>query len=297
MVKGSRPAAEYSEERSANEIREDVKKVLEAEGVRLSTNHVVVFTRLGNHEGSNTWHNSPYCGMGDCHSGFCWQFDSDILDPRFFMDTNQWVNDRQYGRISYGRYQSFFIGGTTHELGHCFGLPHNAETPADRPVRGHALMGDGNQHLREELRHEGNGSFITLAHALWLASNPLFSGVDKGLTKQWNAIVTNCVVNSPAAGQLNITGKFTSNQPVYGVVAYVDPDGHDDYDAVSYAGTLGADDTFSFEINSLPKSRKPGEIRLILLCVTGQHLAVGDTCQFRQRYTIDADGRIRTGEN
>lgn len=284
LVKGSHPAAEYSEAKSADEIRRDVRKVLVEEGINLRTNHVVVFTRLGNYDGTNTSHNSPYCGMGDCRSGFCWQFDSDILDTQFLPTTNRWVHDHQYGHVSFGRYESIFIGGTAHELGHCFGLPHNAETPADVRARGHALMGDGNRHLHEELRGDGQGSFITMAHVLRLASNPLFSRVDKGLNESWQCSVTNCEYTMEP-GRLKITGKYTSNQPIYGVVAYVDPEGGSDYDAVSYVGTLGANNTFSFDVNSLPTSKKAGEIRVILLCASGQHLNVGGNCQARLTYT------------
>ena len=289
LVKGTRPAAEYSEAKSANEIHEAVRKVLAEEGISLRTNHVVVFTRLGNYDGTNTSHNSPYCGMGDCRSGFCWQFDSEILDPRLLTNTSQWLDDKQYGHITLGRYNSIFVGGTAHELGHCFGLPHNAETRAELPVRGHALMGDGNRHYREELRHDGKGSFITLAHALRLVSNPLFSGVDKGLKERWTW-TADCQFESPAAGRLKITGQYTSSQPVYGVVAYVDPDGGDDYDAVSYAGSLGPDHTFSFDLDNLPKAKKNGELRLCLLCASGQQLSNGRNSQVHHPYTIGTNG-------
>lgn len=207
--------------------------------------------------------------------------------------TNRWVQDRQYGHITLGKYNSIFIGGTAHELGHLFGLPHNAETPADLPVRGHALMGDGNRHLHEELRGDGKGTFITLADALRLVSNPLFSGVDKGLNQDWRYRVTHCVFDNSEAGHLKLTGQFQSSQPVYGVVAYVDPDGDSNYNAVSYAGNVGTDGTFSFAMNSLPKGSKPGEIRLILLCASGQHLKVGLACQARFRYTVGSDDRLQ----
>jgi len=292
LVKGSRPAAEYSEAKSADEIRRDVRQVLAAEGIGLRTNHVVVFTRLGNYDGTNTSHNSPYCGMGDCHSGFCWQFDSELLDPRQLENANQWVQDHQYGHINLGRYNSIFIGGAAHELGHLFGLPHNAEAPGELLARGHALMGDGNRHFREELRKDGPGSFLTLAHALRLVSNPVFSQVDKGLAESWHGTVTDCRFDAPASGYLKITGQYKSNQPIYGVVAYVDPDGGSDYDAVSYAGTLGPDDSFSLDLAPLPRSKKPGEIRIVLLCVSGQHLNAGAVGQLRRRYTVDSDQRI-----
>ena len=254
---------------------------------------MIVFTRLGNYDGTNTSHNSPYCGTGDCRSGFCWQFDSDILDRHLLTETNRWVTDHQYGHITLGRYNSIFIGGTAHELGHLFGLPHNAETVVDLKTRGHALMGDGNRHYREELRGDGKGSFITLAHALRLVSNPLFSGVERGLDEDWNYAVTNCAFTA-TPGHLKITGQFTSSQPIYGVVAYVDPDGGGDYNAVSYAGTVGANNTFTFDLESLPK--KAGQLRLVLLCASGQHLNVGDGCQAHFPYTVEADGRLTVAD-
>ena len=289
LVKGSHPAASYSEAKSASEIHADVEKVMTAAGIDLKQNHCVVFTRLGNHEGNRTWHNSPYCGTGDSHSGFCWQFDSDLLDTRLLLDRTNFVDDKQYGHISLGRYNTIFIGGTAHELGHLFGLPHNAETAPERKTRGHALMGDGNSHLHEELRGDGKGSFITLAHALRIAANPVFSHVDKGLNEPWRGIINDCQF-TPAPGTLKVTGRFQSSQPVYGVILYVDPDGGSDYDAVSYAGTLGENNTFSFDLTNLPKKKPQGEIRIVLLCASGQDLSVGGRCQGRFNYTLGAGG-------
>ena len=293
LVEGTRQAAEYSEARSFGQIRQDVRKVLAAAGIGLQTNGVLVFTRLGNYDGTNTSHNSPYAGDGNARSGFCQLFDSEILDPRLLQNTNQWLNDRQYHHISLGSYNSIFIGGAAHELGHLFGLPHNAGTADDLKTRGHALMGDGNRHYREELRGDGKGSYLTLAHALRLVSNPLFSHVDKGLDEDWKCAVDHCRFDAPAPGRLKITGQFQSSQPVYGVVAYVDPDGGGDYDAVSYAGHLGPDHSFSFDLDWLPESKKAGEIRICVLCASGQHLNAGTANQAHFRYRIgEADGRM-----
>ena len=289
LVKGTHPAADYSEAKSADEIYQDVEKVMTADGINLKSNHCVVFTRLGNYDGTNTSHNSPYCGTGNSHSGFCWQFDSDLLDTRQLLNTNDWVTDHQYGHLSIGRYNTIFIGGTAHELGHLFGLPHNAGTATDYKTRGHALMGEGNRHYAEELRGEGKGSYLTLAHALRIAANPVFSHVDKGLDEPWHTRVPTCHFE-PAGRTLKVAGSFESSQPIYGVVLYVDPAGGSDYDAVSYAGTLGPDHTFTFDLADLPARVKTGEIRLLLLCASGQHLNVGGRCQARFNYTIGTDG-------
>lgn len=291
LVSGKHPASEYSEAKSADEIRNDVQPVMEAVGVELRNNHVVVFTRLGHFDGTNTWHNSPYCGMGWANSGFCWQFDSDLLSVPNLLVTNRWVTDRQYGHITFGRYNSIFIGGTAHELGHCFGLPHNSQSDEDLRTRGHALMGDGNRHLREELRGEGKGSFLTLAHALALAANPLFSHVEKGLDEKWECTLDQCET-TVTNGTVRIAGRFKSNQPIYGVIAYRDPTGHGDYDAPTSVGTVMPDDTFSITLDSLPNAKSDGEIRVCLLSASGQHLNAAKASRATFSYEVDADGRV-----
>ena len=85
------------------------------------------------------------------------------------------LDDQQYGHISVGRYNTIFMGGAAHELGHSLGLPHDKERRRRAGPR-HLLMGTGNRTYGEERRGEGRGSFLTLADALRLASHPMFSG-------------------------------------------------------------------------------------------------------------------------
>lgn len=299
QVKGTKPASEYSEAKSAHEIRRDVEQVLAPQGIGLASNHVIVFTRLGNFDGTNSWHNSPYAGMGDVRAGFCWQFDSDILDTRLLENTNLRTRDRQYGNINLGKYNSIFIGGTAHELGHLFGLPHNATTRANLETFGHSLMGDGNRHYGEERRNAGKGSFLPLADALRLVSNPVFSRVDKGRTERPDGTISNTTFDTVTPGRLKITGHYNSSTPVYGIVAYANPNVQDDHDAVAYAGTLTPDGTFSIELDNIPHPHKAktADLRILLLYASGTHLSAyaGAHAPFRQHYTIAEDGRIVVG--
>ena len=125
--------------------------------------------------------NSPYYAGGTHRNGTAWQVDSPILDLEFLTEKGPNVHDGQYGHISIGRYNSIFIGGVCHELGHALGLPHNNERADERAAFGTALMGSGNRTYGEQLRGESKGSFLTLAHGLRLASHPMFSGSVKGM--------------------------------------------------------------------------------------------------------------------
>ncbi len=109
-----------------------------------------------------------------------WQLDSPELDATNLSLTKPMIQDGQYGRISLGKHNSIFTGGIAHELGHAPGLPHREARP-DEAVRGTALMGSGNQTYGDEVRGEGRGSFLMLAHALRLASHPQFSGSVRAL--------------------------------------------------------------------------------------------------------------------
>ena len=76
----------------------------------------------------------------------------------------------------------------------------------------------------EGLRGEGKGSFLTLAHALRLASHPVFCGSVKGIDQKANAVPTDLAIKEDGKG-FTFSGKVTADPPVYGVVAYMDPDG------------------------------------------------------------------------
>ena len=133
-------------------------------------------------------HKSPYYAGGSFRSGTAWQLDSPELDTQNLELKQPIIRDGQYGRISLGKHNSIFIGGIAHELGHALGLPHCKARP-DEAVRGTALMGSGNRTYGDELRGDGRGSVLTLAHALRLASHPQFSGSVKGLDQPAEATI------------------------------------------------------------------------------------------------------------
>ena len=80
---------------------------------------------------------------------------------------------------SLGEFNSHYIGGVTHELGHAFGLPHACQRHDDLQ-RGIALMGAGNHPYGNEHRGEGRGTCLTEASAMLLAYSRPFAGNVKG---------------------------------------------------------------------------------------------------------------------
>ena len=232
-------------------------------------------------------HKSPYYAGGSYKSGTAWQLDSPELDPRNLKLKKPIIRDGQYGRISLGKHNSIFIGGVAHELGHALGLPHCKERP-DEAVRGTALMGSGNRTYGDEVRGDGRGSFMTLAHGLRLASHPQFSGSIKGFNQRATATMDDVKIDAVGKA-IRVSGVVQGTPPVYAVVAYFDPEGGGDYNATTATAVPEADGTFTLSCDALPAGQ-PGELRLFPLHVNGS--AAGQMSRTRHRYSykVQSDG-------
>ncbi|MAG93827.1 MAG: glycosyl hydrolase family 98 [Planctomycetaceae bacterium] len=287
-VRGQHKTAHYAVQ-SGNEIRRECLPALKEAEIDAGTETILIFCNLA------TWdekqrrftHKSPYYAGGSYRSGTAWQLDSPELDSFNLKLKKPIIRDGQYGRISLGKHNSIFIGGIAHELGHALGLPHCAARP-DEANRGTALMGSGNRTYGDEIRREGRGSFLTLAHALRLASHPQFSGSVKGL----NAVATSSIgdLSIRAGGRsIRVSGIVKGEPPIYAVVAYFDPDGGNDYDSTTATAVPAADGRFSLSSSALRRS-KPGQLRLFPLHVNGSAAGQMSRTKFRYPYHIADDG-------
>jgi NPCBM/NEW2 domain len=292
LVRGAQPYAHYNVD-SGYEIRGECLPVLREAGLDAGKETIVIFCNMANwdEEKRTMSQNSPYYASGTSWSGTAWQVDSPLLDLDLLDDREPLLQDKQYGNISVGRYNSIFIGGIVHELGHALSMPHNRERKDQRELWGTALMGSGNRTYGEDLRGEGKGTFLTLGEAMRLASHPMFSGSVKGFQGKPNVKLDDVKI-SPNGKTFTFSARVTADPPVYGIIGYTDPAGGSDYDATTCTAVPDADGRFTLDCYALA-SGKPGVLRVVALQANGaKHANASSGSEAKFPYFVNADGTI-----
>ncbi|MBM3965468.1 MAG: alpha/beta fold hydrolase, partial [Planctomycetes bacterium] len=255
VVRGTSPYSRYNVE-SGYKIRNECLPTLTEAGIDTDKETIVLFCNMSNWEEASRImsQNSPYYATGGLRSGTAWQVDSVLLDSRLLSEKEPMLRDGQYGNISVGRYNSIFVGGVCHELGHALGLPHNKERLDEGRLLGTSLMGSGNRTYGEDRRGEGRGSFLSFADALRLASHPLFIGSEKEIDLPSTAMVEIDSVERTSDGTgFAVSGTVRGDPQVYGIVGYLDPKGGSDYDATTVTAIPDHEGHFILRCDELAK--------------------------------------------
>lgn len=150
MVRGQHPAAHY-EHTSGDETWAEVRKAL-AGTIDPEREHVLILYGLCRREPDGRFvFDAPYYGAtwSDQRHGLCHAADCDVLDPLLLTanDKPMVFTEHYYPRIemTLAKFNSWYLGGIAHELGHGLGLPHDNGGPGEAP--GISLMGGGNLQL------------------------------------------------------------------------------------------------------------------------------------------------------
>lgn len=276
---------------SGAEIRRECLNTLRKAGIDASAETLVIFCNMSvwDAEKRRISQNSPYYAAGSNTEGTAWQVDSPILKLEDLTNKGDHVFDGQYGRITLGKYNTIFIGGIVHELGHAFGLPHNRERADQAEEFGVALMGSGNRAYKDELRGDGKGAFITLAHGLKLASHPMFSGYTARMHEDPKTKLDNLKFEQAGNG-FTVSGKVTGSIPPYAVLAYMNPEGNSDYNATTASCIPDENGNFNVLCNAL-EAGKDATLSLVFLHANGKASSfhyLGE--KFKYPYSVDANG-------
>ena len=239
----------------SDKVRNEVESALAAKGISVNHRTLVIFQVLLKWDGATAIEIGPYVGGGSHLAGTAWVYDDVLLDPQQLSSKKP---GGFYGRAcSVGEFNSHYVGGVAHELGHALGLPHVA---GPRSEAKHSLMGDGNHTYGEELRKEGSGSYLHPASAMLLARCRPFVDAIEGAEKPCEAELAELEA-SFKDGQLILAGKMEAEPAGFGIIAYNDLlDIPGDYDAKGWTSQLDEGGRFRLAIGELQPG--PYELRL-----------------------------------
>lgn len=257
---------------SAEKVINECNATRKAAGIAADNETFLYFCNLADWDAkAKTFkHHSPYFGTTREHNGICFAADSEILDLKFITNKEPTLDDQEFGPMSLGKFETIFIGGIAHELGHAFFLPHCGARKDEKPL-GVSIMGAGNHYYHDELRGEDPGAFLTMASAMRLAGNPLFRWSARGWGKkaslqQHDLTLSTNVTRADLIGRpgtFRIEGTIQGTPPVYGVVAYFNPkiDAASAYFTPTATSVPDARGQFAIEVSDVPSTTN-GELRI-----------------------------------
>jgi NPCBM/NEW2 domain len=251
MVRGLHAAAHYHHT-SGDETWAEVRKTLTGK-IDPAKEHVLILYGLCRREPDGRFvFDAPYYGAlsSDQQQGLCHAADCDLLDPKLLTATDQSIvfKEHYYERMemTVAKFNTWYLGGIAHELGHGLGFPHDNGGPREAP--GVALMGGGNLHYREGLWGGTQPAYLSLATALRFAAHPLVTQSDKARWQTADATFENLRATSEKT-ILHLSGRVRASVPPCAIIATVWPTtARSDHGAETFCTAVADDGNFSLDI-------------------------------------------------
>ncbi len=270
-VQGKKKVSEYPKD-SGWIVYDEVKQALKDAGMDFQKEYVLILGQFLKWDGDVATECGPYAGAGWNDGGVCWAVEDKLVDSDFLASKEPGAYHYFVRHCSLGIFNTFYVGGLAHELGHCFGVPHDCQTDVQRKELGVSLMGAGNHHYGKKRRGEEPDAFMTQATAMQLsvckAFDPDFAS--RELRASWNLEKLDASFKD---GKLILEGKTDTALLPLGIIAYNDNARiKDDYDAKAWTVKPDKNGEFRFEITEL--ERVPYEMRLVALFFDGNKRTV-----------------------
>ena len=257
LVRGEHEAKHYTHQ-SGDECWHEVQAALEGDIVPAKDHVLILYGLCHTARDGRYVFDAPYYGAGwsDQLHGLCHAADCELLDPQLLTATDRQMvfTEHYYERkeMSVAQFNSWYIGGIAHELGHAFGLPHDAGA-SQEATRGTSLMGSGNLNYREHLHGGSAPAFMSLASALRLSTHPLFTRSDKARREPIDLQPT--MLHAEAADNAwLIKGSALANIPIVGIIAGVLPaEDQTDHATQTECAAVAKDGSFTLTMPTLKK--------------------------------------------
>jgi len=256
VVQGDLDARSYNTQ-SGSVIQQEIARKAK-EQINFSTDHVLIINGLCYQRDDSVYvFHSPYYGTSSfIMNGLCMVADCELLDSRLLKDTVQRMKFSEMmvelKECSVAEFNSWYIGGIAHEMGHLFGIPHDYGHLGEIPENRISLMGEhGSRHFRDYLWGGTPSAVFSTAGILQLISHPLFTQFNKPQNTNLDFGMSGMQFGKNDAGMMQLKIKLKAKDLPYGVVALMRPAQFSEYFNRSFSNIIQGTDSVNLELQKL----------------------------------------------